>query len=152
MKIKRRRTPMHDSSHATVPLALVGAELGTDADQLARRLDGAVSIDPATGIRVISAAHGRRLIDDHRAKAEARLARREKERAEAAANDTSEAVRQHVKALKAAQRDFVDPDASAFAVMMANDPDNRLNRAGRFMDEFLSGTDHYHAINTTKEQ
>ena len=67
---------------------------------------------------------------------EEREQRREREAA-AAANDPVPAERARLRARQAAQAD--NPDMPALAAMLALDPDNKLARAGRAMDDMLTG-------------
>lgn len=130
-----------------VPLAVLALELHQPIDNLARRLAGDVVVDPVTGLRAVPATFCRTYLA--KVHDEARRIHQDALRmqAERAANDPALLQRARVRAIQAAQAVPPPDGVSAFEVMLANDPENALNRAGRHMDEMLRGGGTYHPIN-----
>ncbi len=99
-----------------IPLALIAAELNVGVAKLVGKLDGQIGFDPATGLRVVSAATCRRLIDEKAAadaaKAELAARRRAEHQARRAELDTRNPLRGGIPA---------SPNSTAYADMIAAD-------------------------------
>jgi hypothetical protein len=126
----------------TVPVAVVSIETGIDIAVLAARLGDAVHVDQA-GLRVITSEQAKTFLDAHHA---ARGAAREQAQRQAERLAVPNVARARVRALTAAQAAADPGSMSAYAAMIATDADNPLERAGRHMDEMLSGAMQVHKV------
>ena len=133
---------MDDQNNHLVPLVTVAAEIGISADEVAQRLGDSVTVD-AAGLRAVAAERARVFLADHRAAQQAQRERAERQQAEFAAKHDAELRRrlQRIRALPPAQ-----DGVPALALMLARDPDSRLARSSRRLDEMLSGTSVYRPI------
>jgi hypothetical protein len=134
-------TQQMTKTEALVALVLLALELRVDVTTLRRRFAGSIVLNEA-GLESITCERARMYMAAVRAEAAEihsaalRLAAEQAEQGNPA--------RLRVQAIKAAQQggDGVD----AYAAMVGNDPDNPLNRAGRNMDEMLTGQATYHRL------
>ncbi len=132
----------------TIPLVTVAAELGIDVDQLAARCDGAILTDPDTGLRTITAATCKTLIDERAAQQAAQAAQAEQHRARLAAMGNP--THQRVAALQARTAEMRaaglwDASLSAHDVMLGDDAESSLARAGRKRDALFDAERHGYA-------
>jgi hypothetical protein len=105
-------------NHPNVPLATIALELGTTADELARRFGDAVVVDDGTGLRCVPAERCREAVNAHRsalqAERDGEIARRE------GAQRQPHPTRDHVRAVQASQRPFSGSDGPALERLMAD--------------------------------
>jgi hypothetical protein len=121
----------------TIPLLMLALELGAEPAELARRLDGEVSTDPASGLRVVPAAVCRRLIDERQARQAAQIEARRQ------AANVPNPVQQRVRAIQARQAQLrtdglLEAGASPFVAVKVGDPDPELESAGHRLDDYLT--------------
>ena len=106
---------------SSVTLATLATELEVPINKLAQALRPNVSVDPATGLRVIPSDIARAYLRDlARARERAREAEAQRQAAAEAASGVKE-QRRKLKALAARQQEFADGDATALAVMLSAD-------------------------------
>ena len=124
---------MHASNSSTVELVTVAAEIGISADELAQRFGDAV-VEDAAGIRCVATDRARAFLADHR-RTKAQRERAERQQAEFAAKRDAEHRRllRRIRALPPAQ-----DGVPALALALARDPDSRLARSSRRLDEMLA--------------
>lgn len=126
-----------------VPLTLVAAEIGGDANALAAKIGDAIVLD-GIGLRCLTADRARTVIADHRAAVQAQRDQRRAEVAEA--RRRPDPLRERVRAIARAQERFGGADLPALAVMTAGDIEGRLEVSSKHLDELLTGDPHYHSL------
>jgi hypothetical protein len=123
-----------------VPLALVAAQLGQEAWQLAAHVRKHMVIDPENGLDSVPTAISRQLTNEHRAVKAAQAAQTERVRRELAQRQHS--LHPGLRARAVRQRALLrnDPGLGAYAVMAPDSggADRELDAAGRRHDDYVN--------------
>jgi hypothetical protein len=124
-----------------MPIVTLAAALGLSVDLVARQNAG--HIIKVGGIDCVSVERSEAYVAEHRRHCEAERHRQAEEWAAKKAQPFP--LRERVRRL--AQRPSpADPDVPALAMMMANDPDNALERSSRAKSEMIRGDATYHRV------
>ena len=143
----------------TVSVVVLGLECGLDANVVAARLGADVTVDDASGIRVVGAETARAFL----AELTAARQREREQRAQrlASVGAAGDGIRARVRRLQRAQErlELIDSAGEHLAAgqaleamkVLAGDRDRRLDAAAAQRNELLGGVAVYHSVNESQE-